>query len=182
MTGVTTMQLDEGMDTGDILLQQEVEITEDDTAGTLHDKLAQVGAELVVETLDGLETGRISPHPQDNAKATLTRKIGKEDAVIDWRQSPKKLYDFIRALDPLPGGQAAFMGETLKIWKVAPVEDCKKRGAPGEVLAADGDNLIVQAGDEAVRILELQRPGGRRMSASEFMRGYTIAEGRFFGK
>ena len=178
-TGVTTMLLDEGLDTGDILLQKAIEITEDDTAATLHDKLADLGAALVVETLDGLEEGTISPRPQDPRKASMTKKISKSDAKIDWNQSSRKICNQTRAFDPWPGCETTHGGRPLKIWK-AVAEDEENVGEPGKILVAENARLLVQAGRGTVRILELQLPGGRRMTVDEFLRGHPIAPGSTF--
>ena len=176
------MLLDEGMDTGDILLQREVEILPDDTAGTLHDKLAEIGAELMVETLAAIESGSVTPQPQDESKATVTKKIGKKESLIDWTRFPGKICDLSRAMDPWPGCHTKFQGKPLKVWRVTPCEEHGRKARPGEVLKARHDTLIVQAGDGAVRILELQLPGGKRMSIEEFMRGHTIEEGAILGE
>ncbi|UCD58945.1 MAG: methionyl-tRNA formyltransferase [Candidatus Hydrogenedentota bacterium] len=181
-TGVTTMLLDEGMDTGDILLQREMEITHDDTAGTLHDKLAEAGADLMIETLEAVETGVVVPYPQDESSATVTRKLNKKDATIDWSQPPGKVCDLTRAMDPWPGCQTLLQGKMLKVWKAKPCLMKAKRGEPGQVVTDERGNLIVHTGSGAVRILELQLPGGRRMSAEDFTRGHTIKEGTVLGK
>ena len=180
-TGVTTMLLDEGMDTGDILLQSELEITEDDTAGTLHDKLAGAGAELMVETLGAIESDNITPRSQNEADATITQKIRKEDAVIDWKQSARAIFNRIRALDPMPGCQTSFRGETLKIWRARPCDEPGRDAEPGKVLSVAQDSLIVKAGDGALRLLEVQRAGKKRMPIGEFLRGQKVEEGMVLG-
>lgn len=181
VTGVTTMLLDEGTDTGDILLQREVEIADDDTAGGLHDKLAEVGADLMVETLEAIETHSVTPRPQDEAEATMTRKLGKKDATVDWSRSSKEIFDLTRAMDPWPGCQTTLRGDVLKVWKAEPSKEQPRKGEPGEVLTAEGGSLIIQTGEGAVRILELQLPGGKRMAAAEFMRGHSIEQGTMLG-
>ena len=181
-TGVTTILLDEGMDTGDILLQRETEIVDDDTFGTLHDKLAGVGADLVVETLDDLEAGDVVPRRQDESSATVTHKFSKNDAIIDWTQSPQLVNNLIRAMTPWPGCRTTLHGSMLKILKAVPhVEGDMKKGEPGQILLAGSDGLMVQAGRGIVRILELQRAGGRGMSVEEFLRGHPIEEGTLLG-
>jgi methionyl-tRNA formyltransferase len=121
-TGVTTILLDEGMDTGDILLQREVEISDDDTAGSLHDRLADAGAALLVDTLDAVENGSIAPRPQVESNATITRKIAREDCIIDWNQPGEKIHNLVRAMDPAPGCQTTMGQKVLKIWKVQTCE------------------------------------------------------------
>lgn len=181
-TGVTTFLLNEAMDAGDILLQWEVEISSGDTAGSLHDKLADIGAELLIESLDGIESRTISPRPQDESKVTVTRKLTKENSLIDWSKPANDLFNLIRALDPVPGGRTFLGGEPLKIRKVEPLGQSEKEGQPGEVLKAQGGNLIVQAGGSALKILTLQPSGGRKMSTEEFLRGHTVNEGTVLGK
>lgn len=180
-TGVTTILLDEGMDTGDILLQKSVDISADDTAGMLHDRLAKVGAELVIETLEAIENRSVTPRRQDETKATVTKKISKEDSIIDWNQSPDRVRDQIRAMDPVPGGQTTLGGKVLKIWRAQLWEKPVEETEPGRVLTVMPDSIIVRAGDGALRILEVQRAGKRRMSMAEFLRGQKIAEGTLLG-
>jgi methionyl-tRNA formyltransferase len=180
-TGVTTFLINEGMDTGDILLQREVEISNNDTAGSLHDKLADIGAELMVESLDAIESHSISPRPQDDSKATITRKIKKEHSLIDWTKRAEEIFNLTRALDPIPGGRTFLGGESLKIQKVEPLEQREKEGRPGEVLKARGGDIIVQAGKGALKILMLQPAGGRKMSAEEYLRGHAVDEGTVLG-
>jgi methionyl-tRNA formyltransferase len=180
-TGVTTFLLNEAMDAGDILLQREVEISRHDTAGSLHDKLADEGSELLIETLDAIEAGSATPRPQDESQATITRKIKKEHSVIDWTRTAEEIFNLTRALDPIPGCSTFFGGDSLKVWKTELLEKYPAEGRPGEVLKAQGSDLIVKAGDFALKILELQPAGGRRMSAEEFLRGHLIEEETVLG-
>ncbi len=181
-TGVSTILLDEGTDTGDILLQREVEIGDDDTAGALHDTLADVGADLMIETLEFIGSPDSVSRAQDESKATLTRKLSKKDSVIDWSQSAEKIRILSRAMDPWPGCQTTFRGEPLKIWKIGLLEEDGGKGEPGEALVSERGGLIVKAGCGAVRILELQLAGKKRMSSEEFMRGNAVEKGMVFGK
>ncbi len=181
-TGVTTMVLDEGTDTGDILLRREVDIFPEDTAGDLHDRLAEMGAELIVATLDALQRGAAAPVAQDESKATVTRKLTKEDSIIDWTRPHEEICNLTRAMDPSPGCRTMLGGKDLKIWKVTPLEGYVQKAEPGVVMEARGGELIVRSGDSALKILELQPPGGRRMSAEEFLRGHEIKEGTMLGK
>lgn len=178
-TGVTTMLLDEGMDTGPILLQREVEITDEDTAGSLHDKLAEAGAELMVETLDAVEYNAVIPRPQDEAHATITKKMQKADARIEWRKPAERIRNLVRAMNPSPGCWTTLDNEMLKVWRVE-VCDYPDEGRPGQVVSAR-DELVVQAGDRALHIIELQAAGSRRMTAGEFLRGHVIKEGTILG-
>jgi methionyl-tRNA formyltransferase len=181
-TGVTTILLDEGVDTGDILLQKDIDISEDDTTGSLHDKLADLGAGLMVETLDAVERRDITPRPQNESDATLTRKITKEDSIIDWNQSPREIFNRIRALDPTPGCQTKLGAEVLKVWKTRPCKQRTREAAPGEVLSVLRDSLVVKAGDGALHILEVQRAGKKRMTVEEFLRGQRVEVGMVLGK
>ncbi len=180
-TGVTTILMNEGMDTGDILLQETVPISDADTAATLHDKLADVGASLLVKTIDRLDPKEVTPQPQDSSKATYTKKITKSDAQIDWKRSPIEIFNQVRAYDPWPGCETMLGEKPLKIWKVAPAKESRESGKPGEILSVEGGDVIVQAGRGAIRILELQMPGGRRMTAAEFLRGHVLKSGAILG-
>ncbi len=180
-TGVTTMLLDEGVDSGDILLQESVEISMDDTTGSLHDKLAEKGAELVVRTLDELESGELIPSPQDEADATFTKKIEKQDTRIDWSREPREIHNHVRAMDPAPGCRTFLRGELLKIWKVKPCGTPPGAGQPGEILSTANERLLVRAGSGVIEIQEMQLSGGKKMSASEFLRGHRLGAGDRFG-
>jgi methionyl-tRNA formyltransferase len=165
-SGVTTMLLDEGVDTGDLLLQKAVDIPRDATAGDLHDELAEIGARLMIETLDALDRGEVEPSPQDESMATLTRKLTKEDSTIDWSRTHEEILNLARAMHPAPGCRTKLEGKDLKIWKVQPLKEHAEKAKPGAVLEACDERLIVQSGGRPIRILELQPPGGKRMSGT----------------
>lgn len=174
-TGITIMRMDAGLDTGPMLRQSRLSIAEDDDAGSLHDKLAAEGARLIVEVLREIAAGRrIEPVPQPETGVTYARKIGKEEQAIDWRLSAIEVARKVRAFRPVPGATAHWHGEVLKIWRAQPDET---RGVPGQVLAADAGGVLVACGAGAVRVTELQRPGGRRLPAGDFLRGFGIAIG-----
>jgi methionyl-tRNA formyltransferase len=193
-TGVTIMKMDAGLDTGPVLAVRRTPILPSDDSQTLHDRLAQLGAELLVETIPGYVAGKISPQPQPVEGSTYAAKIKKEDGRIDWNLPAVKIWNRLRAFTPWPG---AFTGwspsfslslpsdtlkrelqpQLLKIWKVEVVE---KSGAPGTVLAADKSGIIVACGLGALRILELQREGGRRLTAEQFLTGNVIGAGTSF--
>lgn len=165
-TGVTIMQMDAGLDTGDMLLAADVPIGADDTSATLHDTLAALGARLVVEALRAAEQGTLVHTPQAEAGVTYARKIDKSEALIDWRQPAAQIERRLRAFDPQPGGHFAFEGEPLKVWRgrvVAPRE-----AEPGVVMR-DGARAIVACGQGALELLEVQRPGGKRMPAAAWL-------------
>lgn len=170
-TGVTTMRIDAGLDTGDILLQREVSISTEDTAETLAPGLAAIGADLMVETLRGLESEQIRPAPQDHAQAILAPILKKEDGRIDFARTATETFNRMRGFQPWPGAYTVFKGKTLQIRQACPAEHTG-RLAPGE-LAAEGTRLLAGCGrDTALELLELQVEGKRRMSASDFINGY----------
>jgi methionyl-tRNA formyltransferase len=174
-TGITIMQMDAGLDTGSILLQQAIAIEPDDTAQTLHDRLAALGAKLIVEALAHLP----APRPQDEAAATYAPKIEKREAMIDWREDAEDVSRKVRAFNPAPGAATAAGGMPLKIWQAAPERG--RSGAAGVVLEAGTDGVVVACGSGSVRVTELQRAGGKRLSASAFLAGTTLAPGARLG-
>ncbi len=182
-TGVTIMKMDAGLDTGDILTQQTTPIEPADNAATLHDRLAQIGAELLVRTIPDLVTGKITPQKQPAAGATYARKITKEDGKLDWSLPARTLWNRIRAFTPWPGGYTflptAPKPTLLKIWRTE-IADVAST-TPGEILAADARGLVVACGTGALRILELQREGGKRLATANFLAGHKIAVGEKVG-
>jgi len=175
VSGVTTMLLDPGTDTGPMLLRREVVIDPDETAGTLHDKLAPVAAELLVETIAGLAAGKLSPTPQDNAQATVAPMLKKEDGRVDWTRPAEEIARRVRGLHPWPGSFTNLDGETLKVLRVR--AEAGKRGAPGEVLNCDRDGILVAAGSGAVRLVEIQPPGKKAMNACAWLSGHCLEAG-----
>src|SRR4051812_15815560 len=181
-TGVTIMQMDEGLDTGPILSQHAIPIVASDDAATLHDKLAVVGAEGLLPTLIDFANGKIQARPQNHAAATHVKKIKKEDGQLDWKLPAQVLQNRIRAFTPWPGAFTFQATETkprlLKIWK-AEVHHAK--GSPGTVIAADNSGIVVACGEGALRILKLQREGGRQMNAADFLLGNPLRVGERLG-
>ena len=176
-TGVSIMKMDAGLDTGPVLAQRRVPIADDDDAGSLHDKLAALGAEMMLVALGELAAGRARPAPQPAAGATYARKIEKREALLDWTRVAAELERAVRAFSPSPGAGTLLEGEPLKLWRarVAP-----GNGQPGRVLQADR-NLVVACGEQALQILELQRSGGKRLDAAQFLRGRPLEPGVRFG-
>jgi methionyl-tRNA formyltransferase len=168
-TGITAMYMDEGLDTGDILLQRNVEILPNDTGGSLHDRLARIAPEALLESLRLLAAGKAPRIPQDNARATYAPKLKREDGQIDWSESADAIERKIRAYNPWPGGFMRVDRQNLKIFSASVVD---LNGQPGEVLRSDKD-LIVATGKGALSLAEVQLQGKRRMSAGEFLRGHT---------
>jgi methionyl-tRNA formyltransferase len=181
-TGVTIMKMDAGLDTGAILAQRTLAIRDDDNAATLHDRLATLGAELLVESLRDYAAGRIAPQPQDEALATHVGKIRKEEGRMDWAQPAQQLWQRVRAFTPWPGAfthlGSAEKRVLLKLWQT---EVVRQAGAAGTILSADAHGIVVGCGAEALRILSLQREGGRRLTAGEFLAGHPLPPGTRLG-
>ena len=174
VTGVTTMRIDEGLDTGDILLQQELAISEEDTSETLAPKLAAIGAELMVETLRRLQSGAMTACPQDHALASLAPILKKEDGRIDFRQTAQVIYNRLRGFQPWPGAFTLFRGKILNIAAARPGSE----QVPEAQLLAKGAQLFVGCGrNTSLEILELQPEGKKRMSARDFIQGYRPRTG-----
>jgi methionyl-tRNA formyltransferase len=183
VTGVTTMRIDAGLDTGDILMQREMPIGAEDTAETLGPKLASIGADLMVETLRGLESGDLHPAPQDHSRATLAPILKKEDGRMDFACSAKDLFNRLRGFQPWPGAFTIFKGKTLQVRRAQPVQPTA-RIKPGEI-AVDGTRLFVGCGLHhamALEIVEVQLEGKRRMTAQEFINGYRPKSGDHLGQ
>ena len=175
-TGVTIMKMDVGLDTGDILTQRTTPIRDEDNAATLHDRLAQIGAELLVQTIPDHVAGKIQPRPQQHDQATHVSKIKKQAGRIDWQQPARAIWNRIRAFTPWPGAFTFLpvppQPLLLKIWQAEVVSG---PGTAGEVLSADKTGIVIACGEGALRVTQLQREGGRRMSAMEFLAGHPLA-------
>jgi methionyl-tRNA formyltransferase len=178
VTGVTTIKIDAGLDTGDILLQQEIPIAANDTAETLAPKLAAIGADLIVETLRGLLSGSLHPRRQDHAQATLAPILKKEDGLVDFSRPATEILNRMRGFQPWPGAYSKFRGKNLQIWKAA----LDNRVLPKSELKPEGDRLFVGCGGEtAIELLEVQLEGKKRTSVAEFIRGYRPQPGEKLG-
>lgn len=176
-SGVTTMLMEKKMDSGDILLCCATPIEKSDNAGTLHDRLADIGAKLLVDTLDGLEKKEIVPKPQDHSRASYAPMLKKEDSHIDWKQPSHKIENLIRAMTPHPGAFTFHENRRLKIFKVMPVPG-EQNAIPGTVLKGFENELRVASGQgEALSILEIQGDSGKRMKINDFLRGKPIQPG-----
>ncbi|MFZ0814488.1 MAG: methionyl-tRNA formyltransferase [Candidatus Sulfotelmatobacter sp.] len=177
-TGVTTMRIDAGLDTGDILLQEEVPIAPDDTAETLAPKLATVGADLTVTTLRGLQAGSVHPRQQDHAQATLAPILRKDDGLIDFSCSATEILNRMRGFQPWPGAYTKFRGKTLQVWRAEPA----KGTLPSAELRVEGERFFVGCGENtAIELFELQLEGKKRNSAADFLRGYRPQPGEKLG-
>ena len=168
------MQMDRGLDTGAVLLAESLPIAAGDTGGSLHDKLAQLGARLIVSALDALARGELRAQPQPEAGASYAAKISKAEAAIDWRESASAIERKVRAFNPQPGASASARGIALKIWRASAVA---ATGAPGTIIEAGPGGIVVGCGSGALRVQELQRAGGKRLAAAQFLAGFELAPG-----
>ena len=173
-TGITIMQMDAGLDTGDMLLIEPLPIAADDTTASLHDKLASLGGRLIVEALELAVCGGLQPQRQPEAGVCYAHKIEKAESDIDWTQPAAVIERRLRAFDPFPGGLSQLDAEPLKIWKA---QLASGQGRPGEVLAADAAGILVACGEGALRLTELQRAGGKRLPAAAFLQSRPVPVG-----
>ncbi|HEX2069820.1 MAG TPA: methionyl-tRNA formyltransferase, partial [Actinomycetota bacterium] len=183
VTGVTTIRMDAGMDTGPVLLQAEEPIRDDDDAGTLGERLAALGGRLLVETLDGLESGAIEEQPQDDAGATYAPKVKAEDRIIDWHVSAEEVARLIRAMAPEPAAQTTFRGKILKVFRAsAPGDSLEGRaGRAGEIVVASNEGVAAATGRGILRLDDVAPEGRKRMSGADFVRGYRPEVGEILG-
>ncbi|MGC8862057.1 MAG: methionyl-tRNA formyltransferase [Armatimonadota bacterium] len=180
VTGVTTMLMDEGWDTGDILLQESVEILPEEDAGTLSHRLSLLGARLLVRTLDGLEMGTINPIPQDDELASFAPSLRREYGAIDWSAPADVIVNLIRGCTPKPGAYTQRGSTLVKVWRAAIEQAGGRCGEPGEVNRVDQDGIVVAAGEGSVRLIEVQPESRKRVSAAEFARGARLKSGDRF--
>ena len=174
-TGVTTMKIDAGLDTGDTLLAQEMEIRSDDTTETLGERLSLVGAELVAQTLERLDRDAIKPQPQDYSQATLAPILKKEDGLINWLLSAEEIERRVRGLSPWPGTYSTFRGKVLQVWKAAVVSTPQSALEPGTLLGAGGKPLVCCGDGSVLELIEVQLEGRRRMPGRDFLNGIRLA-------
>ncbi|HKL12703.1 MAG TPA: methionyl-tRNA formyltransferase [Halanaerobiales bacterium] len=177
ITGVTTMFMDEGLDTGDIIFQKKVKIKNEYNAGDLHDKLAEEGAELLKETLIKIENGSVSRLKQNEDKANYTSQLSKDDGLIDWSKSSQDLYYFVKGMNPWPGSFTYLNGKLLKIFEVKPIDETTNKEAGTVIKANPAEGLFIQTGDGLLKIKKLQLAGKKKMPTEDFLRGYEIEEG-----
>ena len=183
-TGVTIMQMDLGLDTGDMLVKAAIPIGPDDTTATLHDKVADLGADLVVQALHAATNGSLQATPQPAEGVTYAHKIEKHEAGIDWSASAEAICRRVRALNPFPGASTVMQGETVKVWSASPkparLGSDSSPVQPGTVLSADAAGITVAAGEGVVVLRELQRAGAKRLPVEAFLRGYAVQAGARF--
>jgi methionyl-tRNA formyltransferase len=177
-TGVTTMRIDAGLDTGDMLLKRETEIGENENAIELGERLSLMGADLLVETLQGLADGTIVPEKQDNAQATLAPLLKKEDGLIDWTRPAWDIHNQVRGLQPWPGAQTTFRGQPLQVWKTKLL--ATGSATPGSLVSIKP--LIVSCGSSGLELVEVQQQGRKRMSGADFANGQRLSENEILGE
>jgi methionyl-tRNA formyltransferase len=182
MTGLTVMRMDEGMDTGPILLQEEVTIQPDETAGHLHDRLSVMAGQFMVKCLDMMAAGLVQEKAQNSAEASYAPKIKRDTGSVDWTQSEEKVSALIRGLDPRPGAFTTWKSQEVKLYSSTVIDRKRRNPIPGRVLGLRKECLVVEAGCGAVGVREMQAPGKRRLPASDFLRGFSIPEGSVLGK
>jgi len=178
VTAVTIMQMDEGMDSGDILLVREVAISDEDDAGTMFEKLSHIGGEMLVETIGLLAEGKLDPVKQDESLVTYAPMLKKSDGEINWEKSATDIHNLVRGLNPWPGTFTKLGNKTLKIFKTKIVEG---QGKPGEVVLSSKNDLHIATADGALQILELQIEGGKRLDIKAFITGHQIEKGTILG-
>jgi methionyl-tRNA formyltransferase len=179
-TGVTIMQMDAGLDTGDMLLAERVAIAPDDTTGTLHDKLAVLGGRLIVEVLELAACGGLQRTPQPEAGVSYAHKVEKAEAQVEWSQPAEVIARRIRAFDPFPGAHAQLGREVVKLWSALPVPCAQPDARAGQVVAVGPTGIDVRCGDACLRLTQLQRAGGKRLAAADFQRGFQVEPGMAF--
>lgn len=185
-TGVTIMQMEKGLDTGDMLFKTEVEIAPRETADTLHDKLAAAGAKLIVEALPKIEAGEVAPEKQDDNNTCYAKMLTKSMGKIDWSMDARELDCLIRGLISWPGASTVFRGKTLKIWEEEPTEEASlvaqaKDAEPGTVLLVERDAFYVQTGAGVLKVTAVQPEGKKRMAVKDFLLGYPVKAGECLG-
>lgn len=183
VTGVTTMRMDEGLDTGDMIMKEEVVLEPEETGGSLFERLAQTGASLCVRTLAAVEDGTATYTPQEHGEATHTTMIKKQLGEIAWEKPAQELERLIRGLNPWPSAYTHLNGRTLKIWKAAVAKQGQaERAEPGSVVEVYKDSILVQTGQGLLKLVEVQLEGKKRMTTDAFLRGFAIEAGTRLGK
>ncbi len=177
VTGITTMYMEKGLDSGDMLLKAEVEITPEDTFETVHDKMAVVGADLLIETLQKLEDGTLQRQEQDHEAATYAPMLTKETGHIDWSKPAQDIINLIRGLNPVPTAYTIYQEEVLKIFRAEKTEVTAEQAACGEIVAMLKKGFVVKCGDGCLLVTEVQARGGKRMTTDAYLRGHSMEVG-----
>lgn len=179
-TGVAIMRMEAGLDTGPIFKERVIDIGPSDTAGALHDKLAALGADALLEVLEELIAGTLQAHPQSEVGVTYARKIVKEEAVIDWSKPALEIDRLVRAFNPVPGAETTWRGQQLKVWQAEPAS-LDGDALPGTVVSADGDGIVVATGSGAMKLARVQLAGRKATSAADFLNAHQVV-GDHFGR
>lgn len=179
-TGVTIMQMNEGLDTGDMLTKVVVPIEDTDTGESLFDKLAEAGAKLLIETIPQIEAGTLKPEPQDDSLSTYAKMIKKEMGLIDWKREALVLERLVRGMNSWPSAYTHFQGKTLKVWE-AEVETCEAQAVPGSVVEVTKNSIKVQTGKDLLVLKQIQLEGKKRMDVAAFLLGYKVETGMMLG-
>ena len=180
-TGLSVMRMEEGLDTGPVLLQEEVLIGCDETAGELHDRLALLSGDILLKTFEEMRSGRLIEKPQENKLATYAEKIDRSISFINWNQPARAISALIRALDPWPGAITPVSGKNIKLFSSKVVDGEGLALSPGRIAKHSGEGLLVETGEGLILIRELQAPGKKRLAAADFLRGFPIDDGTVFG-
>jgi len=181
VTGITTMYTDIGMDTGDMLLKRQIEIPDDMTAGELHDKLSELGAQVLKDTLQALKNGSLQRVPQSDSDATYAPMIKKDLGKIDWSGTSKNIHNLVRGINPWPGAFTYYQGERMRIWKTEVVDEVSEETRPGTICKVNKEGIIVSCGRGLLKIKEIQFDSCRKMSVEEYICGHDILEGELLG-
>jgi methionyl-tRNA formyltransferase len=181
-TGLTVIQMDQGMDTGPILFQEEIPVLKDETAGHLHDRLALMAGDLMAKSLERMSGNMVKATPQEHIKATYAPKIGKELSRVNWKEEAAKVSARIRGMDPKPGAYTLWEGHEIKVFASTVVDENPQVGSPGQVLGLREKCLVIGTGRGTVGVGELQYPGKNRLRAMEFLRGFSLPEGAVLGQ
>ena len=181
-TGLTVMRMEEGLDTGPILLQEECSISKDETAGGLHDRLALMAGDLMIKWLNQMADNLIKERPQDHSVASYAPKIDKGMSLIDWKQPASKVSALIRALDPKPGAYTTWQDKRIKLFASEVADKRRRDVTPGKVAGQGEGGLIVETGQGAIKVLEMQYPGKKRLPAKDCLRGFSFPEGTILGE
>lgn len=180
VSGVTTMYMDVGMDTGDMILKSEIPIFPEDTTGSLHDKLQDLGAQVLSETLKNIAAGKSVREPQNEAAATYAHLLCRSTERIDWHQPAAVIHNLVRGLNPWPGAYCSYQNKSIKIWKTRVYNETAACSEPGQVVQITPEGLVVETGKGTIELLEVQPESKRRMKASDFVCGYSLAKGNMF--
>ncbi|SFK81190.1 methionyl-tRNA formyltransferase [Nitrosomonas aestuarii] len=177
-TGITIMQMDTGLDTGAMLLKENLDISQDDTTQTLHDKLCRLGAHTIIKALSLYEQQKLTPVQQDESQACYAAKIKKTEAQINWQQSAEEIERKVRAFNPAPGAYSLFRGNKIKIWQAKVIPEIS--GRCGTIMATERDGITVACGADSLLLEIIQKPGGKRLTATEFLAGFNMHTGDYF--